>query len=390
MGTPAITAVRDLVATAEGVWIAHEGGVAQLASDGTGWRLHTVADGLPSNDVTALTQAPDGALWAGFAVDRLGFAQFDAAQNEWRLRRYDPQQEAEGSATFHPGSLNPRANPVTALVVRQDGAVWFGTRNGRVGGVAADGQLLDDQLDPLIRWNDVNALFEDGEQGLWIGSFNGRVGRYQAGEWAVFEPELARAQVRSVVGTAQAYYWLGTDRGIVFLAEGACGFVSAPDRRVLAVTTAVGTAGGEVWWGTSNEGALRQDTHTANLNWVSPLRARDVRAVAVAPDSSVWFAYGAAGQLLRYEPATGRGETLVVEAVEMEMGEMTALAFDGRGTRPWVGTRQGLLRPDGTGWQRLTTADGLADNEVVQVVVAGDGSLWVLTPGGVSWRALSR
>lgn len=382
VGAPGITAVHDFLATERGLWIAHSGGIAHLAADGSGWRTFTTADGLPSNNVTALTQDEQGTVWAGFDVARLGFAYLPEGKTMWRIRRYDPQQEDEDSPAFHPGSLNPRPDPVTALAVTPEGAVWFGTSYGRVGGVDAEGALLDGLLDPLIQWDYVNALFTDDEGGLWIGSFNGRVVRYWQGQWTVFDPDLARAEVRSMVSTPQGT-WLGTDVGIVFLDEAACGFETAPDRRDLVVTSAVAGSAGEVWWGSANEGALRQDTAVGELSWLYPLRARNVQAVTLAPDSSVWF--GFSGQLLRYEPASGRAETVVIEHEAIETG-ITSLAF-GRGARPMVGTRAGLLVPEGAGWRLLTTAEGLADNVVTQVVgdTAVEGAFWVVTPGGVTW-----
>jgi ligand-binding sensor domain-containing protein len=381
VGTPAITAVRAMLLTDEGLWIGHDAGLSRLSEDG--WRTYTTSDGLPSNDVTALTQAPDpdGTVWAGFAVARLGFAAFNPVDETWTLRRYDPQQEDGDSSASHlgAGSLNPRRDPVTALGVTRQNDLWFGTSAGRVGGVAATGELLDGQRDPLIRWDYVNTIFEDNEEGLWIGSSNGRLVRYQQAVWQPFEAALARAQVRSLVATSQGN-WLATDLGIVQLTADQCGFLTAPDRRELDVVTAVASAAGDIWWGTSNEGALRQEATDVVLNWVYPLRARDVQAVALAPDNSVWFAFGQ--ELMRYNPASRRTETIVVTHEAVEKG-MTSLGFVG-GARPVVGTAVGLLMPDGAEWQLMTTAEGLADNEIQQIVAGLDGSFWLVTPGGVS------
>jgi ligand-binding sensor domain-containing protein len=43
-----------------------------------------------------------------------------------------------------------------------------------------------------------------------------------------------------------------------------------------------------------------------------------------------------------------------------------------------------VFTPLGTDWSTITTADGLADNHVTQIVSANDGSLWFVTKGGIS------
>jgi ligand-binding sensor domain-containing protein len=37
-------------------------------------------------------------------------------------------------------------------------------------------------------------------------------------------------------------------------------------------------------------------------------------------------------------------------------------------------------------WRSLTAADGLASNHVSQIAIGDDGSVWLVTSGGVSWK----
>ena len=50
-----------------------------------------------------------------------------------------------------------------------------------------------------------------------------------------------------------------------------------------------------------------------------------------------------------------------------------------------VGTLdQGLWLFDGTTWRTMTTANGLPDDDVTDVIADGSGGLWVATRGGVA------
>jgi ligand-binding sensor domain-containing protein len=55
---------RAVAARSDGIWIATEGGLYRRDAHGT-IGVQTVADGLPSNDLTALASSPDGALLTG-------------------------------------------------------------------------------------------------------------------------------------------------------------------------------------------------------------------------------------------------------------------------------------------------------------------------------------
>jgi len=44
----------------------------------------------------------------------------------------------------------------------------------------------------------------------------------------------------------------------------------------------------------------------------------------------------------------------------------------------------GVSRFDGGAWTTYTVRDGLANNDVLSIVVAPDGALWFGTGGGVS------
>ena len=62
---------------------------------------------------------------------------------------------------------------------------------------------------------------------------------------------------------------------------------------------------------------------------------------------------------------------------------MTCLCAETNGNL-WIGTGYGLCRFDGHGFQRYTTADGLAQDDITTLCQVGDGSVWIGTRGGLS------
>ena len=76
------------------------------------WQNYTTLDGLGNNDVSAVFQAADGAMWFGTAD---GVSRFDGQQFTTLTRE---QGLPEGR--------------ITSIVQATDGAMWFGTPNGLV------------------------------------------------------------------------------------------------------------------------------------------------------------------------------------------------------------------------------------------------------------------
>jgi ligand-binding sensor domain-containing protein len=111
--------------------------------------------------------------------------------------------------------------------------------------------------------------------------------------------------------------------------------------------------------------------------------------MALSPNGEVWFADARQPWLLRYRPGGGEDawSRLPFDLDVITPDSLTALAV-GPNLDLWLGStalgQDGLVRFSSGQWSRLTTADGLADNWVLDVVVAPDGAVWAATYGGLS------
>ena len=117
----------------------------------------------------------------------------------------------------------------------------------------------------------------------------------------------------------------------------------------------------------------------------------DIQRLALSPNGELWFADDRQPWLLRYRPSGGDDAwsrlPLDSKMTTFNMDTVTVLAV-GPNLDLWLGgstlEHRGLARFSSGQWSLLTTADGLADNEVLTIVVAPDGAVWVATAGGLS------
>ena len=353
---PAVS-VRDSVFAvgedaAGGIWLGTYDGAYRLAS-GT-WSHFTYADGLPSQQVTAIARDGNGHLWfGGFS----GVARWDGSTF---------RQEGQSGAD----SLGR----VLALRVDHSGNVWAGTLQhgaSRYDGVSwnyyysnsARGCLP--QTSPgmpafaTLPNNCVGAMLQDRRGDAWFATATGgtaRLGR-DGRTWSVVGRATGVPASDSVVALAEdrgGAVWIASEAVGVAVLDSTRSPVWTLHRRTdgLAsdsIATIYVDGSGDVWAGTSN-GASR---------W---------HAGAWTP-----FLWGG------------------LQGVPVKVNQF----LEDAGGRLWLRTSSGLwsLDPSRTNLTRWSTADGLADDDVMCMLLGRDGAVWFGTAAGVSrlsggaWRS---
>ena len=119
----------------------------------------------------------------------------------------------------------------------------------------------------------------------------------------------------------------------------------------------------------------------AVVDWDSYPSLNDIRSLAFAPYGALWAGTSSgvvrwdlgADTHIRYSTADG-----------LASDDITDITLASDGTL-WVAARGGgISRFDGTGWTSYTEADGLISNIVYSITAAPDGSVWIGTQEGVS------
>jgi diguanylate cyclase (GGDEF)-like protein len=156
-GIPGGSLFRDIhIASSGVVWITSSHGLARF--DGTGWRVFSEADGLKSNDLSALAEGADD-LWVGYR-DALGMARLEFSGGHATVTSYTKQ---DGLAS----------DLIYALAVDKAGRLWASTDNGI--DLLEDGHWRHYGREDGLIWDDGNdlALSTDDGGNVWIGTSDG-------------------------------------------------------------------------------------------------------------------------------------------------------------------------------------------------------------------------
>ena len=174
------------------------------------FRRYSVTDGLPSTNVYAVVQDPEGAIWFG---TKGGLARFDGVQ-------FQVFRHAEND----PGSLYN--NGIATLLIDRQGRLWAAGLNAALNRYdAATGQFLHwghDPADPASLASDrVWAIAQTADGSLWVGSEGGldRMRPDGHGFEHVANPLLGAqpadfGTIAALYADPQQRLWIGSDHGV--------------------------------------------------------------------------------------------------------------------------------------------------------------------------------
>ena len=370
--------VRDLTAHNDLLYAATGGGLVQWDMSSGASRKHIIYDGLPSNDVLAVTVCPTGQLFAG--TER-GVGIYDPVSESWAswTTENSPLRENKvtavlcnesglfiGYAVRGADSVNLEtdswqllgntdtglySNAVRQILQAPDGAFWLNAGFG-LSRIAPDGTITT--------WDEETGLPDDSiitmavapDETLWLGTIDGAIRYTQTGEWELFSRDnvtnMPIGLVRGVVPLADGRMWLGTSIGDLCLLD--------PTTRTCDETYA--------------------DAHDTSLT-----------SLLLQDDTLYW---GTTEGIFRWQH--GREPTLYILENQIITNEITAFAEDSQGY-VWVGTDQGLIRTlpadiGGVQWTLFNRDNSELASDIVNDIAAeqgANGGIWVGSYRGASY-----
>lgn len=361
---PSRTIVRCLLVDRRGtLWVGTDGfGLARR--DGDSWKVLTERQGLPSDNIRALAEDPEGGI-----VLALQDALAEVGPGGVRMVKGPPDMAG--------------ARIDTVLVQKATRNLWIGGTNGlfvREAGLWRRVLLPGTEIGAGVR-----SLFEDPLGGLWIGTDSYGIFRLAQGRLERLDrsPALAKASVGAIHQDREGTLWLGaTGGGLFALMDNMFSTLSAPDGlRSDIVRALFEDREGTLWIGTAEGGCHRYRDGVLQPFRLGPEDAHraTVRAFAEENSGILWIGT-AGGGLYRLEGLTlqrfSREDGLPSDAV------MSLLADPAGGV--WIGFEgAGLAHFDGRVLRLYTRADGLPHNTVREMLLREDGSLWFCTNGGL-------
>ena len=368
-GLPDMDIEAMIVDRAGQPWVGTQGGVSRW--DGAGFASLTGADGLASTNVETIYQDGAGRMWLG------GY--------QWR--------DASGGLSRWDGAhmLNFRvadgliSDDVGDVMVDREGHLWAATYGGLSrwdGGTfttftARDG-LPAGQLGKIV---------EDRQGRLWMTSGVGVV-RYDSTGFENFTVDdgLVSNNIVDLFEDRDGRMWIGSYESGVSRWEGDgapfVNFTMAEGLSTNWVFSIGQDRAGHMWFANWNNGRVNRwdGTSFSQLGRGDGLPSDRVRRVLVADqDGGLWIATDAG--LCRWEEATGcRVWTAADGLADDEVHNM----LEDSGGHMWFATDQGVSRWDGSAFTTFTAADGLGHDQVRTMLEDQRGHLWFATRGGVS------
>jgi signal transduction histidine kinase/ligand-binding sensor domain-containing protein len=375
-----------------GVWIASDRGLFRLIGEGNEKAAHPITTNGPVHSVAV---DPQGATWAGLNNRRNIRIASQALGTEAELRpiRYE---------WFHMGRSG------TFLLPGKDGTLFRQTDNGSPAVVAQ------------FEKRRFSSLCEDSEGNIWIGVESH--GLYRARKRRVVTYSTADGlptdAVTTIAEDKNGRIWLGTfGRGLFVSDNGTINFHAVRDPAFISVTALLERRDRSLWLGTYNGPSFRlTDTQFV----ARPKLSAGVRALYEDREGALWIGTVRDGVechrrsgLTRFTTRDGLSSDLIRCFAQDASGDMwigTARGlhrvsndkispFKGeemlarqailglhadRTGAIWAGTAgAGLVRYHSNRVQTVGMRDGLASDQIEQILEDDDGHLWLGTAAGI-------
>lgn len=375
---------------------------------------------LASNNIAAIYEAPDGALWiatGGFSLPGNGLDQFDPLTGTAQHFVHDPTRTDSLSG-----------NDLICLWGDASGVLWIGTWANGLNRMelSSPGHFAQYRYDPFssdsLSGDEIWSLFRDHAGTLWVGTSHSGVNKLPAnsGQFNLFrnspsKPEsLAANATGAFAEDAQGNIWIATWGGGLDRLDPTSGHfehfrhdptnpASLADDLFMAVWV---DSIGRVWAGTLGKGLERLDPLTGQVTHYrhdsqNPASLADDNVAALLPDNKGGLWVGTFGGLAHYDPASDSFTNYVhspVDASSLSENKVVSLYIDTKNSL-WVGTWGGGLnqldlnslspsnpqlatfrhyrnRPDDT--------TSLSEDSVWAIHETAKGSLWLGTQAGLN------
>ncbi|MDH3208579.1 MAG: PAS domain S-box protein, partial [Gemmatimonadota bacterium] len=364
-----------------------------------------VSSSLIDNTVRAILEDSKGTLWVGT----------DSGLDEWLPDRESFRHHVRDPADPH--SLTH--DRTTSLFEDRGGVLWVGTLAGLATWNTGAGEFFHyfrgAGESELLSDNYVTSFAEGPDGSIWVGTqrglnkFDPGSRRFEHYRHAESEPaSLSDDRVMSLLVDSRGVLWAGTLSGGLNRFDSSTEtferYVHDPaDPTTIsgnAVTSIVEDHEGSIWVGVYREGLNRLDRETEVFTRFrhvdadpSSLSSDRVTSIHEDGDGALWIATEDRGinRLDRDREAFIRYRHDPQDPRSLS-GDDAFLVTGDEADNLWIGTRTSGLnlwrladrRQDHPVFRRYSTADGLANPQVLAMVDDGHGDLWVTTNRGLS------
>ncbi len=308
------------------VWIGTAAGVSRF--DGHEFETFDAANGLPGNEVTAITEIKEGIL--------LGTDSGVVMYYQRKFRLY----KTESSSVFHRVNSFFKGLADEQLLATDNGIYRFDPKS-------TQGKLTKAYTSTALDQLEVRTGYRDSKNNLWIGTASNGLWQlqYSGGRYSnrVFpeQEKIVNAHIRGIVEEDKGILWIATsDQGLLTYDGQVINTIQLPENfKTNSFTYVHKDPYGDIWLGTWGNGVIR---YTQSV-------------------------------FKRYNKQNGMSDDVI-----------TFISSDRQGNT-WFGTfSAGLVFFYGDQFTALTAHDGLPDNNVRAITEDLSGNIWIATVGGIA------
>ncbi|HET7624067.1 MAG TPA: two-component regulator propeller domain-containing protein, partial [Verrucomicrobiae bacterium] len=191
--------VHALLATHDGgCWVADEKELRffENAADSP---VESKADALTNADVIALAQGADGAIWAGTRYGKLW---------HWQNSRWTRKENFEPNCA------------ITAIEPDRDGGLWIGTDGNGLFRLRNSQHTQFNKNNGLVS-DSIRTLYLDAQGTLWIGTSGGGLSRWNGREIKTFTTRegLPDNTISQILEDSSGRLWLGSNQGVASVSK---------------------------------------------------------------------------------------------------------------------------------------------------------------------------
>ncbi|MEY4384847.1 MAG: hypothetical protein RLY20_130, partial [Verrucomicrobiota bacterium] len=360
-------------AGASGVCVASGGRIYRLDDD------HSVTEvgALPvKSEAMEILEDRSGAVWVGTFAD--GLLRGDAGKFE-RVATSDLE--------------------ITSLFEDAEGNIWAATAGGGLNLIRPRMVVLVGRQAGLP-FGSVISVTEDAQGSIWAASLDGHLARQREGRWELFKAgaDWPGTRATCVAADRNGGVWVGTsDRGLRCFRDGVwqdapkgAGMASVGIRSLFIASNGdlwvASLYGNQLWRVRGRQ--VQAVNNTLSPEAVQTLRGTSVgaiRALAEAPDGTIWVGT-AEGQIRKVQDMTLASEPAIREPTPLSVRSLLVTA-DGS---LWIGyAGEGLGHFKDGRYRRLTTAAGVPDDFISQLLADDQGNLWIAGNRGLARVSLA-
>jgi len=262
---------------------------------------------------------------------------------------------------------------VFATYVASDGAVWIGTNGGGTSRLQQDKWKAYFPMHGLADYW-VYSFTEQKNKAMWVGTWAG-LSRfdYKTGQFTTYVKELANEWVYGLDVDSKGNVWVGTEGGVNMF-DGEAWQVWTHDQGLGAGNTRnLGFS--------TNTGLGTRARHDLSVlvGGEESYNPNYVFCVKIAQDDTVWVGTWGGGVSF-YNGSIWQNLT----SADGLAGDIVySIEIDQEGNY-WFGTNKGLSVFDGERWQTIQKSDGLLDSHVYALAVTSKSKIWAGTKNGVA------